>query len=137
MADAASTGLSAAARRLCDSLLATAQTRLELFALEWREEKLRAVQALLLAGCALGLGLMALTLLTFTVVFALGESARLAALIILTLAYGTGAGLAYRTLRQRLRNWNAFSGTLGELAKDRACFTKSDPPASTSAAANS
>ena len=53
-------------RRLCGTGLEVAQVRLELFSLELREEKLRIVEAFLLAALAAALGIVALSLLTLS-----------------------------------------------------------------------
>lgn len=122
MPEGEKSGIAASLARALDTALATVQNRLELFSVELREEKYRLVELLVLAGGILALALMALALLTFTIVFVLPEEARVMALIGLTLIYAVAIGLGIRTLRARLKSWVPFSGTLGELQKDRACL---------------
>jgi uncharacterized membrane protein YqjE len=110
--------------RLVDTLLATVQARVELFATELQEEKCRFVHILLCAAVAAAFGIMTLTLATFTLVaiFWENENSRLTVLACLSLAYLAVTALAWRALQTRLKDRTAFSGTLGELKKDRSCF---------------
>lgn len=115
-------GIWAAGAGLLESLLATAQNRVELLAVEVQEEKCRVVEAILCAAALAAFGMMSLTLVTFTLVVAFWESARVAVLIGLSGVYLLAALWAWRALRLRLRRRTAFSGTLHELTKDRACL---------------
>lgn len=112
-----------AGRRLLRTALDLAHTRLELFLVELKEERLRLVDALLLVVVGVVCALMTLVLLTFTLVLIFWEY-RVLTLVLLTLLYGASAAAAFWTLRQRLAAWNAFSATLEELKKDRACLDK-------------
>jgi uncharacterized membrane protein YqjE len=109
-------------KRVCEALLATAQNRVELFAVEFQEEKCRVVEAILTAAAVAALGMMTLTLATFTLVMLFWENGRIAALIGLTVLYLVGTLLAWRSLKARLNSRNAFSSTIGELKKDRSCL---------------
>ena len=115
-------GLWNSAKRVLDTCLATAQNRIELFAVELREEKCHLIEALLLVAALSALGLMTLTLATLTIVLVFWETARLGTLITLTIVYLAGTIWAGRALRKRLDRDSPFSGTTGELKKDRACF---------------
>jgi uncharacterized membrane protein YqjE len=119
----ASGGVMSAGRRLLRTALDLAHTRLELFLVELKEERLRLVDALLLVVVGVVCALMTLVLLTFTLVLIFWEY-RVLTLVLLTLLYGASAAAAFWTLRQRLAAWNAFSATLEELKKDRACLDK-------------
>lgn len=101
-------------------LLAT--SRVELFLLELKEERLRLFDALLLAAAAVVCGAFALGLLTLTLVVAFWEQHRVLVLALLTLAFATGAGGCFWTLRRRLLRWQAFTATREQLKKDCACF---------------
>lgn len=48
------------------------------------------------------------------------------AAVLLTLAglYGVAAAGLYRRLTRQLRDWEALSGTLDQLGKDRACLER-------------
>ena len=119
-------GILTTLRSMLESGLALAENRLEIFAVELREEKCRLVEVFIWASALVACGIMALTLLTFVVVFLFWENARVPALMVLSLLYLLAAFLAWRGLRARLSNSKVFSGTLDELRKDRACLrTKS------------
>ncbi len=115
-------GVWASLQRILDTLLATAQNRVELFAVELQEEKCRLAEAILCAAAAAALGMMTLTLVTFTVVILFWENGRIPALVGLSMLYLVGTALAWRALRSRLKARSAFTGTLEELKKDRACL---------------
>ena len=109
-------------RSIVDGGLALAENRLEVFAVELREEKCRLVEMFIWASAVVVFGMMALTLLTFVVVVLLWDNARVPALGILSGLYLLAAFLAWRGLHARLSNSAAFSGTLAELRKDRECL---------------
>ena len=75
-------GVWASLKRILDTLLATAQNRIELFAVELQEEKCRLVEAILCAAAVMAFGMMTLTLVTFTIVVFFWENGRLPALAI-------------------------------------------------------
>lgn len=98
------------------------EDRIELFLLELKEERLRIFDALLLAAVCGLCALMALVLITFTIIVVFWEEHRLLVLSLLTLVYAAGAVGAFLSLRRRLRQWQSFSATLDQLKKDRECF---------------
>lgn len=119
----ASAGLLGAIRGLADGLLESARQRVELFSLELREEKLRAVQLLIWIGAAMFAAALALTLASVTIVYLFWETARLPVLIGLTLFYAGGCAVAVHKVRRYLnRQPRPFEGTLTELQHDRACI---------------
>ena len=109
-------------KRIVDTLLATVQNRVELFAVELQEEKCRLVEAILCAAAVAAFGMMTLSLLTFTVVILFWENGRLPALAGLSVLYLVGTALAWRALRTRLKARIAFAGTVEEFKRDRACL---------------
>ena len=109
-------------RRILDTLLAAAQNRIELFAVELQEEKCRLVEAMLCAVAVAAFGMMTLTLVTFAVVVAFWENGRLAALLGLSVLYLGATAWAWYALQTRLKNGTALSGTLDQLKKDRSCL---------------
>lgn len=116
-------GLLGAIRGLADVLLAAAHQRLELFALELREEKLRAVQLLIWLSVAVFAGALALVFASVTIVYLFWETARLPALVGLTLAYLFGSVAAAWAVRRCLkRRPKPFEASLAELRSDRACI---------------
>ncbi len=113
-------GLTGSIRRMMDSVLALAQNRFELFAVELQEEKIRAVELLLLAAAAIVLGILTLVAATATVVVLLWDSSPVLVLGIITLGYALGAALIIRKLREKLSAAvPPFSGTVEEFKKDR------------------
>ena len=120
-------GLLGSVRKLGDGLLALLQDRLALFSVELQEEKFRLVQTFIWISAAVFTAMMAVTFASLTIVYLFWESARLAALIGLTLLY-TGALIAIVVAFRRYlaRQPKPFSATLQEIAEDRACIrTKS------------
>ncbi|MFH1067360.1 MAG: phage holin family protein [bacterium] len=118
-------GLLATGRRLLDNGLALLQTRVELFSVEWQEEKQRVIAALIWASAALFLSAMALTVATFAIVFLVWESreARSIALIGVTLFYFFAALFSGLMLKKKLRETCApFMDSLREIRKDRQCL---------------
>lgn len=113
-------GVLASLQGILDGGLALVENRLELFALELREEKLGLVRTMFWAAAVVVLASMALGLSTVGVVILFWDSARVAALFALSLVYLLGALLAWRGLRSRVHRAPSFSASLGELAKDRA-----------------
>ena len=116
-------GLLALGKRILRSVGDLVQSRLELFLLELKEERIRLLDALLLVAACGVCALMTLALLTFTLVVIFWEH-RVLVLVGLTLAYGAGAGASFWTLRNRLRHWQSFAATLEQIKKDRACLQK-------------
>ncbi len=117
-------GLLSTVARVFQTLRDTVQNRAELFLTELQEERIKHFDALLLAAVAVVCALMALLMLTFTVVVIFWDTHRLLVLMLITLAYAGAAVVAFVKLRSRLQRWRAFSATLEELKKDAACFKK-------------
>jgi uncharacterized membrane protein YqjE len=124
MGEAAETtpGVWASLKRILDTLLATAQNRVELFAVELQEEKCRLIEAILCTAAVAACGMMTLSLATFTIVVLFWEQGRLAVLGGLCALYLLGTVLAWRALQKRLKARSAFADTLGEIRKDRECL---------------
>lgn len=99
-----------------------AENRVELLIVEWREERLRLISALMLLLVGAVTALMTLVLVTFIIVVIFWETHRLLVLILLAAIYAGVTVAAFWTLRSRTRQWKAFDATLEEMKKDRACF---------------
>ncbi|HRM69306.1 MAG TPA: phage holin family protein [Thauera phenylacetica] len=112
---------------IVDAGLQTAQTRLELLAVELQEEKLRLTGLALntvLAGLLLGFGLVFL-MVFLTVLF--WEGHRLLALGISTaVCIGGGLIAASNAARAFRSGTRLFSASLAELARDRAALREPD-----------
>ena len=116
-------GILAAFHTLGDSLLATAQDRLELLGVEVQEEKYRLIHILIWVSAAIFTGVMAITFASLTLVFVFWESARFAVLGGLTLLYSGALIAIIVSLRRFLANMpGPFAATREEFAEDRACI---------------
>lgn len=127
MSDTRKPRLADSLRGFLDAGLKTAQTRLELLAVEVQEEKLRLTSLLINAiVCALLLAFGLVFLLVFlTVLF--WEEHRLLALGLATAACLGGALLsATNTAREIKRGSRLFAASLAELARDRAALRKEE-----------
>ena len=122
MSDPHEPGLFSSLRRLLDTVLATVQNRVELFAVELREEKCRLIEAIILAVVVVALATVTLTLVTLTIVVLLWDTARVAALVSVSVLYLVATALVARALVVRLKASRPFSATLEELKKDRECL---------------
>jgi uncharacterized membrane protein YqjE len=116
-------GLLASVRGAMGSVLALAQTRFRLLAVELQQEKVRLVDLLLRAALAAILILLALGTLTAGLIYLLWPLSPLAAFGGLTLLYGGVATWLLLGIRRELKHGpQPFAGTLAEFEKDRACF---------------
>lgn len=110
-------------RHLLDALLALGQRRIELFAVELQEEKVRALDLLVRTAALVVLGLLTLIAATATLVVALWNTSPVLVLGLVTLGYGSAAAVLAAGLRRRLRDGaRPFTGTIEEFRKDRECF---------------
>ena len=78
-------------RKLCDAGLAQVQNRIELFAVEMQEEKARLLRIIVLAAGVFFLAGVAVVMVTLTLVWLAGESARVPVLIGVTALYVAAA----------------------------------------------
>ncbi|HVW20029.1 MAG TPA: phage holin family protein [Opitutaceae bacterium] len=116
-------GVMTAARELLDGVLGSIHDRLELLSVEVQEEKFRLIQSFLWLGALFFTGMLALLFLSLTIVYCCQGTARLVALIVITLAYVlSAAGLALGARRYFAREPRAFDATLQELDRDRECI---------------
>ena len=119
-------GLLASLRRLCSNGLALVQNRIELFAVELQEQKIRLVKLLLLTALTVFLGNTAVLVLTATVIILVGKDAHTVALISLSVFYTLAAIISGLLLRRELRSAPPpFADTVSELKKDCDCL---NPP---------
>lgn len=117
------TELAAAAGRLGGLAADTLGDRLELMALELREDRVRILQQLILAFLGSALLLCGLLLLVAAGIYALPQEWRLAGLVLAALAALGMGGAALCSLRRRLRSGpGLFAQSVAELKKDKACF---------------
>ena len=112
-------GILSTLRRLCATALAVVQNRVELFAVEVQEQKVRLVKILLLTAAAVFLANTALLVMTVTIVVLAGDEVRKPMLIGISAFYVVAAGVAFLLLRRELRSAPPpFEDSVGELKKD-------------------
>jgi uncharacterized membrane protein YqjE len=113
-------GLMSSLKQLVTTVVAIAETRLELLADELQVERQRIVQMIVLGAGALFFTACGILLLTLLVIVALWDSNRLLAIGAFALLYiALGCGLAVLA-RQTAAGSRLFAASLGELRKDRA-----------------
>ncbi|MGD0060135.1 MAG: phage holin family protein [Verrucomicrobiia bacterium] len=118
-----SDGLLSSLRRLIDTGLGLAQTRLELLSVELQREKNRLIEVLVWILIAVVLGLVALILVSFTLVVLFWDSARVVVLVLLCVLYVGGAIWAVQRARKILKQSRTpLKDSIEELKKDRACL---------------
>jgi uncharacterized membrane protein YqjE len=113
-------GLAGSARRLADNALAAVQTRIELFALELREEKTSAIELLIWVCTALFFGMMAVIALTATIVLLFPAEKRVFVAGGFALLYLIGGIWAFTRVKARLKEQGTpFSESINEFKRDR------------------
>ncbi|HEV2438271.1 MAG TPA: phage holin family protein [Verrucomicrobiae bacterium] len=115
-------GILATLARMLKTLRDVVENRVELFLVEWREERLQLLEALLLLMIGTVCALMALLAITVAIVVIFWDTHRTLVLALIILAYAGGAVAAFGRLRSRMRRWQAFAATLEQIKKDQACF---------------
>jgi len=109
----------ASLRRLGKTALGMLQNRLELFALELQEEKCWLVTVLLWSVAAIFCGVLAITVITLTIVVLSPENARPYVLIGLSVVYLVLAVITILRLKRQLKDRPPpFEGSISELKKD-------------------
>lgn len=112
-------GLGRSLGQLCAGSLQLARERLEFAALDVEEELLRFAGMLAAMVAAVLLGTLALAGLAATLVVWLWDTARVAALLGVSLAFAASAGLiAWRVAKARREKPPFLSATLAELRRD-------------------
>ena len=116
-------GLLSSLRGLIDSLLGSAQSRLELLAVELHEEKFRLIQIFIWISAAVFSAMLAITFISVAIVYFFWESARLQVLCGFAVFYlGAFLFIARNFRRFIARQPKPFESTLAELKNDRACI---------------
>src|SRR3954469_8523497 len=118
-----SSGLLGSLRGFADGLIGSVHDRIELVSLELHEEKHRLIQLLLWIAVIVLMGLLAIVFASFALVLWLWDTARLAAVSGLAMAYVVALVAAILLFKRFLaRMPKPFSATLHELQQDRACI---------------
>ncbi|MEM9400041.1 MAG: phage holin family protein [Verrucomicrobiota bacterium] len=117
-------GLFGSAKRFTQIFIESFQTRLELFSLEYREERIRLIILMVLAIVGLFLASLGLIVLTLGVIFVMKDgTARLITMGIFVLLYFSLSGACiYALLTKVGKNYVPFSQTIEQLKKDVECL---------------
>jgi uncharacterized membrane protein YqjE len=115
-----SAGLFDSLRRLLDHALGAFQNRVELLAVEFKEEKTNVIQLFIYVALALFFAMMTVIVLTGTVILLFPPERRVYPAAVFCLIYLIGTVWSFLTLKARLRETGTpFSESLNELKKDR------------------
>ncbi len=110
-------------KRAFDSFIQSVETRLDLFAVELQEEKIRLVQIVLWLCSAVFLTAISLVMITLTIVIAVGEEYKLISLVVCSVLYVVGAVVSANKLYQSLyQSEQPFADTISQLKQDRDRF---------------
>jgi uncharacterized membrane protein YqjE len=109
----------AVAGRLARTGLCTLQNRIELFALEWEEERIRVVETLVWGVALILLGVLAVLLVTATVIFLFPQELRSYVAVGFAVLYLIGAIIAAVRVSHVVRR-EPFPESLAQIKKDRA-----------------
>ena len=117
-------GILGSLRGLADDLLGAVQERVGLVSMELQEEKLRLIQTFFWISALLLGGVLAVTFASLALVYLFWESARMAVLGGLALAYAAGFAALLAGFRRHLaRQPRILEATLRELEIDRRCIS--------------
>jgi uncharacterized membrane protein YqjE len=104
--------------RLARTGVGAVQNRLELFAVEWQEERTRLAELALWVMLLVFLGILAVLLLTATVIFLFREELRIYVAASFTLIYIVGTIVAWFGIKSLLKR-EPFTETISQTRKDR------------------
>ena len=115
-----SPGLFDSARRLLDNALGAFYNRVELLAVEFKEEKTNVVELFICVAATLFFAMMTVIVLTATIILLFSEEWRIYAAGGFCVIYLSGAISSFLWLKSRLKQGGLpFSESLNELKKDR------------------
>ena len=113
-------GVIASLRSLAANAVGIIRTRLELFANEFEEERIRTLQIILLGAVAFFCAAVGVLLVTTWIVVALWDQYRLITLAVLALAYLIVAAIVVVKLKSKTAERpKLFATSLAELTRDR------------------
>ena len=115
-------GLPRIFKQVLQTLSQLVGSRVELFLVELKEERVRLFTALALVLAGALFALMTVELVTLLIVVAFWDTDRIPVLVALILVYACAAAGAFFTLRRQLRQWQSFGHSLEQLKKDRECL---------------
>jgi uncharacterized membrane protein YqjE len=120
--DTAPPGVFTTLRRVAATVAAIVDNRLELLLVELKEERVHAVNAVLLVAVVVALGAFTLAMTACALSIVVWHAFGVEGLWALSGVGLLGTLLAYWRLRTRLRNWPLLPETLAQLRKDGDCL---------------
>jgi uncharacterized membrane protein YqjE len=115
-----SPGLFYSLRKFLDTGMGAVHNRVELFAVEMREEKQNLLELIVLVSLALFMGMMAMIVITATVILMFEPEKRLLVAGGFCVLYLLGAVVAFTKAKSRLKGSGLpFTETINEMKKDR------------------
>jgi uncharacterized membrane protein YqjE len=122
-AETQSPGLFFSLRKFLDTGMGAIHNRVELFAVEMREEKQNLLELIVLVSLALFMGMMAMIVITATVILMFEPEKRLWVAGAFCVLYLVGAFVAFTRAKARLKGSGLpFAETVNEMRKDRECL---------------
>lgn len=110
-------------RKAFDSFVKALETRVDLFALELQEEKIRFVHIILWTCAAVFLSALSLIMVTLSVVLLIKPELREEAIAVFTVLYVAASGFSGYKLYQILyKSDKPFSATIDQLKRDQSSF---------------
>jgi uncharacterized membrane protein YqjE len=104
--------------RLLRTGVGAVQNRLELFAVEWQQERARLADLMLVGAAMLFLGILAVLLFTLTIILLFPPDLRIYATAGFAVLYSIATLIAFFSLRTQLRR-EPFADTIDQAKKDR------------------
>lgn len=115
------------AKRLADAVLSTVRNRVELFALEFQEERLWLFSTFIWIAVSLFFGFASLIIIALTAAEFASDELRPFVLLGFAVLYVAVTLIALLTLRKKMKEKRPpFAGTLSELNKDISCLRSQD-----------
>jgi uncharacterized membrane protein YqjE len=122
-AESQSPGLFFSLRKFLDTGMGAIHNRVELFAVEMREEKQNLLELIVLVSLALFMGMMAMIVITATVILMFAPEKRLWVAGGFCVLYLVGALVAFTKAKGRLKGSALpFAESVNEMRKDRECL---------------
>lgn len=111
-------------RKAFDSFVKALETRVDLFALELQEEKIRFAHIILWTCAAVFLTALSLIMVTLSVILLIRPELREEAIIVFTILYLIGAGVScYQLYKCLYKSEKPFADTIDQLKRDQKSFS--------------
>jgi uncharacterized membrane protein YqjE len=111
-------GFTTLVSRLFRTGVGAVQNRIELFAVEWQQERARVADVMLIGVAVVFLGMLAVLLFTIAIILLFPPELRIYATVGFAVLYFIGALIAFFSLRAQLKR-EPFADTIDQAKKDR------------------